>query len=83
MLHPGCKQALPTLDSHLTHLLKGQSALVLSLKEKNKRFLEKFTFFNAESRIPTQTYFQTAHTFSLAYFFNFYAVFSYASREIC
>lgn len=80
MLHPGCKQALPALDSHLTHLLKGQSALVLSLTEKKKRFLEKFTFLNAESRIPTQTYFRTPHTFSLA-FFIFYSILSNAAGK--
>lgn len=33
VLHPGCKQALPAWDSHLTHLLKGQSVLAFSLKE--------------------------------------------------
>lgn len=67
MPHPGRKQALPTLDSHLTHLLKGQSALVLSLKEKKKGFLKNLHFLRQKAEFPHKSTFKQ-HTHYFLYF---------------
>lgn len=79
-LHPGCKQALPAWDSHLTHLLKGQSVLALSLEE-NSSIPNNLHSSVQKNRIPSQTYCQMPPTFSLAAVFILCPIVSQASKE--